>query len=241
MFKRTMSLLSLLMILAVVLAACGGTPAAPTDSAQAGASAAPAASEAPAAAPASPEASAAPEASEPSPSPEASTAASPEASAAPPTPTPVNVSTFDASAAQGRTVVRWFVGLGAGTQPEQITKQQEIVEEYNKSQDKLYLALDIVGNETAYEVLATQIAANNAPDIIGPVGYRGISSFQDQILDLSDLIQKNNVDLSEYDESLIKFYNVEGQGQLGLPFAVYPSFLFINKDLFDEADLPYPE
>jgi hypothetical protein len=30
----------------------------------------------------------------------------------------VNVSTFDLSIAGNRTVVRWFVGLGAGTQPD---------------------------------------------------------------------------------------------------------------------------
>jgi multiple sugar transport system substrate-binding protein len=229
--KRTLSLLSLLIVLAALLAACGSAPAAPAaNEAQTTASNAPPSE---AAASVSTESSEAAEASE-APAPSA------EASEAPPTPTPINVSTFDQAAAGDRTVVRWFVGLGAGTQPEQIEAQQEFVEKYNASQDEIYLALDIVGNETAYEVLATQIAAGNAPDIIGPVGYRGISSFQDQILDLSDLIEKNNVDLSEYDESLVTFYQTEEQAQLGLPFAVYPSFIFYNKDLFDEADLPYP-
>jgi multiple sugar transport system substrate-binding protein len=219
MLKRTMTLLSLLIILVTVLSACGAAPAAPArDVAQASA----------------------PASAEPSAASETSPAPSAEASAPPPTPTPVNVSTFDAAAAGDKQVVRWYVGLGAGTQPEQIEKQQALVAAYNASQDKIYLALDIVGNETAYEVLATQIAAGNAPDIIGPVGYRGISSFQDQLLDLSGLINTYKVDTSSYDQNLVDFYKDKDRGQLGLPFAVYPSFIYFNKDLFDEAGLPYP-
>ena len=44
------------------------------------------------------------------------------------------------------------------------------------------------------------------------------------------------------DQSLVDFFNSLGQNgaTVGLPFAVYPSFIFYNKDLFDEADLPYP-
>ena len=39
---------------------------------------------------------------------------------------------------------------------------------------------------------------------------------------------------------MVDFLAVEGEGQLGLPFAIYPSFIVYNKDLFDEAGLPYP-
>jgi multiple sugar transport system substrate-binding protein len=48
------------------------------------------------------------------------------------------------------------------------------------------------------------------------------------------------MDLSVYDPAVVKSYDVPGQGQIGLPFAVFPSFVFYNKDLFDEAGLPYP-
>ena len=32
----------------------------------------------------------------------------------------------------------------------------------------------------------------------------------------------------------------EDNAMIGLPFATYPSFMYYNKKLFDEADLPYP-
>ena len=46
--------------------------------------------------------------------------------------------------------------------------------------------------------------------------------------------------MSVYEPSVVQNYNLPGQGQIGIPFAVYPSFIYFNKDLFDEAGLPYP-
>jgi multiple sugar transport system substrate-binding protein len=54
------------------------------------------------------------------------------------------------------------------------------------------------------------------------------------------LIEANNYDLSDFDAATVKFLEVKEEGQLGIPFAIYPSFTFVNKDLFDEAGLPYP-
>src|SRR5215831_19861794 len=52
----------------------------------------------------------------------------------PPTPTPVAVDTFDPAAAGGRTVVKWYVGLGTGGDPKQIDVQRRVVDQFNKSQ-----------------------------------------------------------------------------------------------------------
>ena len=59
-------------------------------------------------------------------------------------------------------------------------------------------------------------------------------------LDLTSLIDANDFDLGDFDPALIDFYRVEGEGQLGIPFAVFPSFLMYNVDLFDEGGIPYP-
>ncbi len=155
-------------------------------------------------------------------------------------PTPVRVSTFDADTADERVVIRWFVGLGAGTQPLQIPLQIETVEQFNAAQDEIYLALEIVDNSESYNVLADRIAAGNAPDIVGPVGLRGRNGFAGQLIDLKYLIESNDVNLDRYDPVLLDYYNVEGQGQIGLPYAIYPSFIYYNVDLFDAANIPYP-
>lgn len=142
--------------------------------------------------------------------------------------------------AQEPVEIRWFVGLGAGTDAPQIEAQERIVQEFNDSQDEIELVLEIIDNDSAFGILTTQIAAGNAPDIIGPLGVRGRSNFPGAWLDLSDLIEANNYDLSDFDPELVEFYNIEGEGQIGLPFAIFPYFLIYNVDLFDEAGIPYP-
>ena len=143
------------------------------------------------------------------------------------------------SVAFAQVEIRWFVGLGAGTQEAQVTAQQAIVDEFNASQDDIKLVLEVVSQDP-FAVLATQIAAGNAPDVVGPMGIRGRASFPGAWLDLTDLIASNSYDLSDFDPALVDFYRLPDQGQLGLPFAVYPSYITYNKDLFDEAGLAYP-
>jgi multiple sugar transport system substrate-binding protein len=143
------------------------------------------------------------------------------------------------SVAFAQVEIRWYVGIGAGKEEAQVTAQRAIVDEFNASQDRIKLVLEVV-NETAFDVLATQIAAGGVPDIVGPMGIRGRASFPGAWLDLSDLITSNDYDLSDFDPALVDFYRLPDQGQLGLPFAVYPSYITYNKDLFDEAGLAYP-
>ncbi len=148
--------------------------------------------------------------------------------------------TVGMAGAQDPVRIRWYVGLGAGTDAPLVAAQEAVVADFNESQDEIELVLEIVDNAQAYDVLSTQIAAGNAPDIVGPMGIRGRASFPGAWLDLTPQIEANSYDLSDFDPALIDFYRVEGEGQLGIPFAVFPSFLMYNVDLFDEADIPYP-
>lgn len=136
--------------------------------------------------------------------------------------------------------IRWFVGLGAGSDEPTFEPQQAVVDEFNATHDDIELVIEIVDNDVAYDTLATQIAAGNAPDLVGPVGIRGRDSFKGAWLDLQPLIDANNYDLSDFDPAMVDFYHVVEEGQLGIPFAIFPSFVIYNKDLFDEAGLAYP-
>lgn len=143
--------------------------------------------------------------------------------------------------ADGVREIRWFIGLGAGSNPEEVEREEAFVELFNEAYgDKYRLVMDVVTNETAYDVLKTQFASGDVPDIVGPVGVRGMYSFEGAWLDLAPYIESQEYDLSDFNPALIEFYNLGTQGQIGLPFAVYPSALWYNKDLFDEAGLDYP-
>jgi multiple sugar transport system substrate-binding protein len=135
--------------------------------------------------------------------------------------------------------IEWFVGLGTGENEEQIPTEEAVVEAFNDANPDIHLTLTVVDNTEASTTLATRIAAGDAPDIIGPVGIRGLQSFGDQLLDIGPYIESSDVDLSEIPQALIDVYNVDGV-QIGIPMAVYPSFIYYNKTLFDEADLAYP-
>ena len=146
------------------------------------------------------------------------------------------------SSAQDRVQITWFVGLGTGTNNEQIDAQNQVVADFNASQDKIELVINIAGsNQTAPDVLATLIASGQAPDIVGPVGFAGANQFAGEWLDLTSLVEQSGYDLAQFPENLVDAYrSLDGNELLGLPFAIYPGVLYYNVDLFDEAGLNYP-
>jgi multiple sugar transport system substrate-binding protein len=215
--KKILSILSLLVVLSMILAACGKATEPP----------APVATE--------------PAATEP-PAPVATEPAATEAPTAVPTPTiPPPVLTGGEGCDPNATKITWFIGLGAGSNADVIPAEKAWVENYNKSQTEACILLNIVYNtgQNSYDALRALIAAGNAPDIVGPVGKAGRASFQGAWADVAPLAEATGFDLTAYDPALLEFTKDEGV-LVGLPFALFPSFIYYNKKLFDEAQLPYP-
>ena len=115
-------------------------------------------------------------------------------SAPPTTPPPVETVFGGGEATGDEAVVRWYVGLGTGAQPEQLAAQRDVVEDFNESHEgEIQLEVEIVDNEIAFDNLSTQIAGGNAPDIIGPIGIRGSNAFAGQFLDLEPLVESTGL------------------------------------------------
>ena len=119
-------------------------------------------------------------------------------------PTPTLTPFPVASCQSGKTCIRWYVGLGTGTSANQIPQQQAVVDAYNASQNNVQLILEIVPNASATDVLSTEIASGNGPDIIGPVGFAGSNAFHSQWLDLTKYIAK--IDTSDFNPALLKMF-----------------------------------
>jgi ABC-type glycerol-3-phosphate transport system substrate-binding protein len=98
-----------------------------------------------------------------------------------------------------RVQVYWYIGLGAGSQPAQIPLEKAFADKYNASQTKIQLIPIIVDNRYARDNLTAQLAADNAPDIVGPVGTAGRAAFPGQFLDLQPLIDKYKYDTGGID------------------------------------------
>ncbi len=134
--------------------------------------------------------------------------------------------------------IRWFVGLGTGTDPAQIEVENALVEEFNSTHDNIELVLEVVPYDSARDTLATMIASGQGPDVIGPVGWAGSNAFFGQWLELSPYM--SSFDAGNIDPALIAMYHNEEEGQLGLPFLVFPASVWYMPALFEEAGLNMP-
>jgi multiple sugar transport system substrate-binding protein len=139
-----------------------------------------------------------------------------------------------------KVTVTWFCCLGAGEDPSQQTVEKQVVADFNASHPNINLVFELNAYTGARDKLSTELASGNGPDVVGPVGVGGSEAFHGDWLDLAPYITKNNYDLSVFDDSAVSFYKQGGEGQIGLPFAVYPSELYYQKKMFDEAGLAYP-
>ena len=135
------------------------------------------------------------------------------------------------------TQITWFIGLSSGAESYQVGPERAVVDDFNASQDSIHLNVEIVPNDRSLETFKADIAAGKAPDIVGPTSFPQIYPFHGQWLDLTPYI--SSADLQPYNPELVKMYKTD-EGQIGLPFSVYPSALYYNKALFDAAGLNYP-
>jgi multiple sugar transport system substrate-binding protein len=152
---------------------------------------------------------------------------------------PLSVSQSGANTSDGKIHVVWYIGYGTGSDPIQMQAQQAVAEDFNKSQDKIQLDLDDYEPDHERDQLATMMAYGGGPDIVGPMGWGAANYFRDEWLDLDPLIESGRFDISQFNPALVEMYK-SPEGQVGLPFAVYPSAVFYNTKLFDAAGLAYP-
>ncbi|MET0696046.1 MAG: extracellular solute-binding protein [Acidimicrobiia bacterium] len=146
-----------------------------------------------------------------------------------------------AAAASGEPVeIRWYCCLGTGEDPAQQPTEKKVVKDFNASHPNIHLTFEVVTYDAARDTLSTQIASGNGPDIVGPVGVGGAEAFHGQWLDLAPLIEETGYDVAQYDPGAVDFYNTGGEGQVGLPFATYPSMVWYKASLFEEAGLEPP-
>ena len=159
-------------------------------------------------------------------------------SASPPPPTPLPGT--ESQAKPGDVVIRWYCCLGTGDAPEQVEVERKVAEDFNASHPGIHLQFEGFVYAAARDALAVQIGSGNPPDIVGPVGIGGAEAFHGQWLDLKPYIDKTGFDMSQFPESTVELYNAGGEGQVGIPYAIYPSVLFYKAGMFKEAGLEEP-
>ncbi len=96
----------------------------------------------------------------------------------------------------------------------------------------LKIVFDLPESEKTLELSVT-----NPPQIVGPLGIGELH--KSQWADLTPFIEKNGYSLARFYPASLLPLEVDHQ-QIGLPFGVYPSMLFYNAELFEEALIAPP-
>jgi multiple sugar transport system substrate-binding protein len=141
--------------------------------------------------------------------------------------------------ATGPTKVTIFVGFGAGSDPDSMAALNALAEEYNSSHPDTQIEFTFSTWEEHASKFSTLLAGDLAPDLAFPIGVQGLAEFNDEWVDISPYIKKDNYDTSDYYGPAVELNSFPDR-TIGLPVGVYPSVLFYNEDLFDKAGIAYP-
>ena len=136
--------------------------------------------------------------------------------------------------------IRWFVGLEIGADFKNITALDDVVADFNSTQDEIELVLEIASIAGAYDLFAIELSNGVGPDIVGPISRGMASGFANQWLPIDPFLAESGFDTTVYDSALLEMYQTENGETLSLPFAASPSGLYYIPAMFDEAGLDYP-
>ncbi len=143
-------------------------------------------------------------------------------------------------AVQGEKVkVVIFIGMGTGTDPDQIAAQEALEEKFNSTHDDIEVEFLIVPHDEAETRYLAMLSGGTAPQLVGPNGISTVAQFFDTWADVEPLIEADKLDLSDFYGPAVSL-NKYPDKVVGLPLGLFPSFVFYNKDLFDAAGLDYP-
>jgi len=138
--------------------------------------------------------------------------------------------------------IRIFVGLGTGTHDTDIAVENALAKEWNDAHPDIQIKFDINDNGTARDVLLTQASSDNPPDIAGPAGIRAVNETGQLWADLTSYIEKDKAELNldDYDPAVLDLFKSLGGKNLSVALGIYPSFMWVNEDVFKAAEVPLP-
>ncbi len=99
-----------------------------------------------------------------------------------------------------------FVGLGTGTDPDQVTAQEALAERFNSTHDDIEIEFVIVPNDESTQRLLAQVSGGNPPGLVGPGGVDVAAGFFDLWEDVQPYIDAENFDTSDFYGAAVELY-----------------------------------
>ena len=142
------------------------------------------------------------------------------------------------TATGGKIILR----VGTGDSGEGLNPHQDIIAKFEEANPDILVQLEAVSGRDYYTRLLTQIAANDAPDLM-QIGDDAVPEFVDKgaFLPLDDYIKgPYPLDTSIYLPGVLDPGKWKGKQWL-LPKDFTPLAVYYNKKIFDQYNVPYPK
>ncbi|WP_243344492.1 sugar ABC transporter substrate-binding protein [Anaerococcus sp. AGMB09787] len=124
------------------------------------------------------------------------------------------------------------------TNQEKVMK--EIVADFEKENPDIKVQIEMASFKDHFTKLETQYSGSVMPDIFFMNGPNFQKFASNNVLEpLDDLVENKEIDLSNIPDALIDLYTYEGK-LYGLPKDWDLTALWYNKEIFDNAGVPYP-
>ncbi|WP_059102583.1 extracellular solute-binding protein [Shouchella shacheensis] len=135
--------------------------------------------------------------------------------------------------ADGRMQLEYWVFLSGGD----LEYMEDIVDDYNNSQDEVYVNTVLQDWDEYYTKIVTSVAAERGPDV-GISHAASIPELVNQGLlqPVEEITSEAGLDFNHFPENIREAVEVEGDSY-AVPIDTHPFILYINTDLAEEAGL----
>src|SRR5215212_9548779 len=117
-----------------------------------------------------------------------------------------------------------FVGMGTGTDPDQVEAQNELAKKFNSTHDSIEIEFLIVPHDEYSTRYLAMLAGGNAPQLVGPNGVSTVAQFFDSWADITPFLEAENYDTTDFYGPALEL-NQYPTLNTGLPLGLYPSFV----------------
>lgn len=136
----------------------------------------------------------------------------------------------------GQKTLTWSMWAGGSAEQK---VWQELADRVSAADPQIEIKLETSPFNDYFTKLGTRLGGEGAPCIVSMQSLR-TAGYAQGMLHLDDLIAKNDMDVSDFDTSVMKGLSADGK-RYALPYDVGPVILTYNKDLFRKAAVPEPE
>ncbi|GGD95938.1 ABC transporter substrate-binding protein [Paenibacillus nasutitermitis] len=126
--------------------------------------------------------------------------------------------------------------------PDKKPWQEAMISTFEAKHPNIKVRLENIPYDQFDQKLTTMISSGKAPDVWNPnQADSGFATYMKMgaLQDLTPYIEKGAPELDTMDPNLLNIYKIDGKNY-GIPLVSNATYLFYNKDLFDQAKIPYP-